>query len=60
MFVVARVLTKKLRSVIDQLVRHTQIAFISGRSIYDGWVIASEVVYVVKKNQEGLIFKLDF
>lgn len=51
-------LTCKLCSVIDRLVSHTQSAFIRGRSIYHGWVIASEVLDVMKRKNEGIIFKL--
>lgn len=56
----AKVLTSRLCSVIDQLISHIQIAFIHERSIYDGWVVASELPDVMKRNKEGLIFKLNF
>lgn len=39
---------------------HSQKAFIWDRCIYNGWVIASEVLDSIKKNKDGLIFKLDF
>lgn len=57
---VAHVLTLRLRSVIDNLISHTQTEFIWGRSIYDGWEIASEVLDVMKRKKVDLIFKLDF
>lgn len=56
---VARVLTLRLRLTINKLVSHTQTTFIRGRSIYDGWVIASEVLNVMKKEKNDLIFKTD-
>lgn len=39
---------------------HTQSAFIRGRNIYNGWIIASEVLNVMKRRKECLIFKLNF
>lgn len=57
---VARVLTSRLRSIIDQLISHTQTTFIRGHSIYDGWIIASEVLNIMKWNKESLVFKFDF
>lgn len=47
-------------SIVDNLVSHTQIAFIWGRSVYDGWVVGLEILDVMKKNKKGIIFKLDF
>lgn len=56
---VARVLTTRLRLVIDKLVRHTQTDFIRGHNIYDGWIIASQVLDAMK-DKHDLIFKLKF
>lgn len=57
---VTKVLTSRLRRFIDHLVSHTQTVFIRGCSIYDGWVVASELLDVMQRKKEGLIFKLDF
>lgn len=48
---IAKVLTGRLRSLINWLVRHSQTTFICGRHIHDGWIIASEVLDVMKKRQ---------
>lgn len=53
---VACVLTTRLRSVIDGLVSHTQTAFIWGCNIYDGWVVASEVLDMMIKKQRRYYF----
>lgn len=53
-------MTVKLHFVIDQLISYTQTTLIRGRSIYDGWVTAFEVLDMMKNNGENLIFKLYF
>lgn len=57
---IAKVLAGRLRSIINQLVSHSQMAFICGRKIHDDWVIVFEVIDAMKKDKQGLIFKLDF
>lgn len=57
---IARVLIARLHTVMDSLVSYTQTTFIRDRSIHDGWISASEVVDLMKKNRYGIIFKLDF
>lgn len=44
------------------MVSETQCAFIRGRQIYDGILIANEVIHSMKKMEGSgnLIFKLDF
>ncbi|KAK5786931.1 hypothetical protein PVK06_041581 [Gossypium arboreum] len=49
--------------VISDLVSETQCAFIKGRQIFDGILIANEVIHSMKKmkgDEGNLIFKLDF
>lgn len=50
----------RLHTVIDHLISHSQTFFIRSLNIYDGWVIASEVLDVMKTNKKGLIFILDY
>lgn len=57
---VARVLSLRPRRVIHHLIRHTKTAFIRGRRIYDGWVIALELLDIMKLNKESILFNLDF
>lgn len=44
--------TPRLWLVIHGLVSHIQITFICGRSIYDGWIIAFEVLDAFEKPYE--------
>lgn len=53
------VLTTRLCLVIGQLINHSQTTFTQGWSIFDKWIIVQEVLDVMKRNKEGLIFKLD-
>lgn len=57
---VARIFTPQLRIVVDRLISHTQTAFNLEWGIYGGWVIALEIVNVMKRNKEGIVFKLNF
>ena len=43
--VVAKVLANQLRSVMNGLVRETRMAFMQGRQVLDGALIANEVVH---------------
>ncbi|KAJ9556535.1 hypothetical protein OSB04_011149 [Centaurea solstitialis] len=46
---------------IGKLISVEQSAFIKGRSILDGVLVANEVVdFLKRKNKKGLIFKVDF
>lgn len=59
--VVAKVLSRRLRKVLPKLIGEVQTAFLGGRCILDGVLIANEVVDWWKKSkQKGLILKLDF
>lgn len=57
---VACIYISRLFTVTDSLVSFTQMTFIQGRNIYDGWILTAELVDLMKKNNSGNIFKLDF
>jgi hypothetical protein len=59
--VISKVLANRLKKVIGSVVSETQSAFISGRQILDGVLIANEIVDEAKrKKKEALMFKVDF
>ena len=59
--VIAKVLSERLRSVLPSLIGETQSAFVEGRQILDGALIANEAVqWLKKKKKEGVLLKLDF
>ncbi|XP_071739167.1 uncharacterized protein [Rutidosis leptorrhynchoides] len=59
--VVAKVLSKRLASIIHKVVGVEQSAFIKGRYIFDGVLIANEVIDELKRTKRrGILFKVDF
>ncbi|XP_071739224.1 uncharacterized protein [Rutidosis leptorrhynchoides] len=59
--VVAKLLSNRLKKVIPQLVGFEQTAFIKGRNIIDGALIANETLeYLKQKRLKSLVFKVDF
>jgi hypothetical protein len=59
--IIAKVLTKRLASVMDTVISTNQSAFIKGRNLVDGVLIVNELVDLAKKSKkECLIFKVDF
>ena len=59
--VVAKILAKRMRGVMDGLVGETQIAFVQARQILDGALIANEAVHWLKRRKkEVVLIKLDF
>lgn len=59
--IVSKLLARRLQSVMDSLIGPSQSAFIKGRQILDGALIADEVIESCKKrNIKASILKLDF
>ncbi|GAU44264.1 hypothetical protein TSUD_400110 [Trifolium subterraneum] len=59
--ILSKVLANRLRNVIGNIVSKSKSAFIKGRQILDGVLIANEVVDDAKcNNKDLLLFKVDF
>ena len=59
--ILAKVLANRLRSIIGSVVSDAQSAFIKGRQILDGILVANEVVDDARsRKKELLLFKVDF
>lgn len=59
--VISKVLANRLKKVLDKIISPEQSAFITGRNILDGPLIANEVVSWAKKSKNKvLFFKADF
>ncbi|XP_071700547.1 uncharacterized protein [Rutidosis leptorrhynchoides] len=59
--IIAKLLSNRIRKVIPTLVGFEQSAFIKGRNIIDGALIANESISFLKHNRiKSLIFKVDF
>ncbi|KAJ9538624.1 hypothetical protein OSB04_031357 [Centaurea solstitialis] len=59
--IITKVLAERLKRVIGSVISDVQSAFIIGRSILDGILIANETVSFLKNSKrKGMIFKVDF
>jgi len=59
--ILAKVLANRLRGVIGSVISDTQSAFIKGRQILDGILVANEIVDEARRSKKELIlFKVDF
>jgi len=57
----AKVLSSHLKAVMHDLISDNQTAFLAGRQIIDGFLVANEVVHSLKRYRvSSLIFKVDF
>ena len=59
--ILAKVLANRLRAVIPSVISDSQYAFIKGRQILDGILVANEIVDEASRHKkELLLFKVDF
>ncbi|KAJ9562049.1 hypothetical protein OSB04_007209 [Centaurea solstitialis] len=59
--IISKVLAERLKKVIGSIISNVQSAFIKGRSILDGVLIANETTSFLKRNKrKGMVFKVDF
>ncbi|GJV35020.1 retrovirus-related pol polyprotein from transposon TNT 1-94 [Tanacetum coccineum] len=59
--IIAKLLAQRVKKVVAKVIGEVQNAFIEGRSILDGVLIANETMQFLKKSKrKGLIFKVDF
>ena len=59
--VVSKILAKRLKLVIGEVISPTQTAFIKGRQIMDGPLIVNELISWAKRTQKKLfLLKVDF
>lgn len=57
--ILAKVLTNRLKQVLDKLVNKAQNAFVEGRQILDASLIVNEIIDYIKKKESGILCKLD-
>ncbi|GKV45281.1 hypothetical protein SLEP1_g52387 [Rubroshorea leprosula] len=59
--ILAKLLANRLKKVLHQVVGEQQTAFLSGRQLMDGVLIANEVIdKAKKKKRKTIMFKIDF
>ncbi|XP_028089237.1 uncharacterized protein LOC114289668 [Camellia sinensis] len=58
--ILAKVLSNRIKNVMPKIISDSQSAFIGGRSILYGVLIANEIVDGWKKHRKGIVLKLDF
>ena len=59
--IISKMLADRIKRVIGKVIGEVQNAFIKGRFILDGILVANEVLDYVKRNRrKGMILKIDF
>ncbi|KAJ9543812.1 hypothetical protein OSB04_023519 [Centaurea solstitialis] len=59
--VISKVLAERMKVVMERIISDVQSAFLKGRSILDGVLVANETVsYIKGSKRKALIFKVDF
>ncbi|GJU55117.1 putative RNA-directed DNA polymerase, eukaryota, reverse transcriptase zinc-binding domain protein [Tanacetum coccineum] len=59
--ILSKLLAIRLAKVMDKIIRPNQTAFIAGRQILDGILVANEIInYACAENIRMLLFKVDF
>ncbi|GKU98551.1 hypothetical protein SLEP1_g11543 [Rubroshorea leprosula] len=59
--ILAKLLVNRLRKVLDTIIEEQQMAFIKGRKLLDGVIIANEVIEEAKrKKKNSFLLKVDF
>ncbi|GKU89474.1 hypothetical protein SLEP1_g3606 [Rubroshorea leprosula] len=59
--IIAKLLVNRLQKVLHKVIGEQQMAFIEGRQLVEGAVIANEIIDEVKrKKKKGFLFKVDF
>ena len=58
---VAKILSRRIKEVMPSIIGETQTAFVSGRQILDGALVANEVIqWLKKRSKAGVLMKMDF
>lgn len=59
--IILKVISKRLKLIMGDVILETQTSSIYGRNISDGLITANEAISWLKKNKiQGALFKLDF